>query len=416
MPSESLRTGDEPRAQAPAPTDFKLLYRKLEDALAQIERVDNVAEMLEAILQNLIDRFGEDLGFEGGRIYRREGDDFFLCCGLGKSRDAPIGFRVPRDYPPHLRTLSEGLLIVRPGDPEFDQRLEESIGVTSTFAAIAVGEGNSYIVALSIRGEVREEQVLYSLTALRHVINLKLRQEKASGVIEQSRIIHEVILPARAPAFAGYDIDGRSRAAEIVGGDLFDYLPLSADRLGIAIVDSSGHGLPAALLARDVITGLRMGVGETSQIVPTIERLNQVIHRAALSSKFVSLFYGELRHDGTFIYCNAGHNPPLLRRGASFVELDRGGTVLGPIPRGRYESAEVRLAGGEVLVLYTDGVVERRSRGGEMFGETRLRELLRGLGDAGAKEIVNAVIAAVDEHGRGVPPDDDITVLAVRKS
>ena len=96
------------------------------------------------------------------------------------------------------------------------------------------------------------------------------------------------------------------------------------DPSNLAIADASGHGLPAALLARDVITGLRMGMADDLKIIKAVERLNRVIHRSALSSKFVSLFYGEVEPNGNFLYCNAGHNPPLLRRPGSFQQLTQG--------------------------------------------------------------------------------------------
>ncbi len=388
----------------------------LEDALAQIARIDNISEMLELILESLLERFADELGFEGGRIYRREGEDFYLCCGFGTSREAPVGLHVPRNYPPHLRTLEEGLLIMRRDEPGIDQDFEHTIGVDSTFAAIAVGEGSTHVIAFSIKGDVREEQLLYSLTAVRHVINLKLAQLKVSEVIEESRAVHEIILPDAAPAFAGYDLAGRAQAAEVVGGDLFDYLPLAGGRLGIAIGDSTGHGLPSALLARDVLTGLRMGVGDTLAIDQTIARLNRLIHRAARSTRFVSLFYGELAADGSLVYCNAGHNPPLLLSQESFTELDRGGTVLGAIPTSSYESARLRLVPGDLLVLYTDGVIERLDQRGELYGVERLKELLLTL-DRGlpAQGVVATIFAAVDSYGRGSPLADDVTALAVRK-
>jgi serine phosphatase RsbU (regulator of sigma subunit) len=90
-----------------------------------------------------------------------------------------------------------------------------------------VGRGNTHILAFSIRGEVKEENVLYSLSAVRHVVNLKLEQEKLTGILTEARIIQESLLPSAPPQFEGYDIDGVSRPTEIVGGDLFDYLPLS---------------------------------------------------------------------------------------------------------------------------------------------------------------------------------------------
>jgi len=240
---------------------YKTLYRKLEDAVARIERVDDVARMLENILEHLLEQFADELGFEGGRIYSRQGDDFLLCCGFGSSRGAPRGLRVPRDYPPHRRLLEDGIVIMQRGERGFDEAFENTIGVGSMFAAIAVGEGHQHIIAFSVRSPAREEDLLSSLTLVRHVIHLKLQHRRITGMIEAARVLQESITPRVPPGFGGFDIAGVSRPSEIVSGDLFDYLVVSECCLGIAIADSCGHGLPAALLARDAITALRMGAG-----------------------------------------------------------------------------------------------------------------------------------------------------------
>jgi phosphoserine phosphatase RsbU/P len=395
--------------------DFKALYKKLEMALERIEGIENISAMLSAILEMLVNEFRLELGFESGRIYQRDGDDYVLCCRIGNHRDAKIGIRVPRGYPPHQRTLDEGLIIMRPDDPAFDPEIEGALGVSSTFASIAVGPGNAYVLAFSVLGEIAEEHILYSLTALRHVINLKLAQQQLTSIMEEARTIQESLLPSLPPVFAGYDIDGRSRPTEIVGGDLFDYLPLSGNLLGVAIGDASGHGLPAALLARDVITGLRVGMDEDLKVVRVVERLNRVIHRAALSSKFTSLFYAELGRDGSLIYCNAGHNPGLLCRQGSFFELDRGGLVLGPNKNARYERGHVQLRAGDLLLLYTDGITDLEGPDRVPFGLSGLKDLLLRLDGKDARGTVDAVFEAADAHARGAAQKDDMTVVAVRK-
>ena len=124
--------------------------------------------------------------------------------------------------------------------------------------------------------------------------------------------IQQSLLVEEPPPFAGYDIAARSVPAEEVGGDFFDFLPFDDEMLGLAIGDASGHGLPAALLVRDVVTGLRMGIEKDLKIAHVFARLNRVIHRSNLSSRFVSVFYGELEANGNLVYVNAGHQPPLL--------------------------------------------------------------------------------------------------------
>jgi phosphoserine phosphatase RsbU/P len=398
------------------PTDFKALYRKIQSTLDTIEQVEESTVLLETVMEILVRDFRDDLGFDMGRLYEREGLDYVLCCSFGGTRPVQIGYRVPRNYPPHVRTLAGGLLIMRKGDPGFDEEIEASIGVSSTFAAIAVGPGNSHVLAFSVSGEIQEEQILYSLTAVRHVINLKLQERRFAGIMEEARIIQESLLPSSSPQIAGYDVHGHSRPAEIVGGDLYDYLLRPDGTLGIAIADASGHGLPAALLARDVITGLRMGVDERSRVPRIVERLNRVIHQAALSSKFISLFYGEFGPGGTLVYCNAGHNPPLLQRGARLRELARGGLVLGPNRAAHYVQGRARLEPGDAVVLFTDGLVELADPRGRHYEQARLKRLLRSMPAVGARERVDAILADADRHAAGAALADDLTVVVVRRT
>jgi sigma-B regulation protein RsbU (phosphoserine phosphatase) len=394
---------------------FRSLHRKLEEAVSHIEQINDVSKMLGAILERMCREFEDDLGFEGGRIYTREGEAYVLCCGFGTSRDAPCGLRVPRDYPPHHRLLAEGLVLMACGDPGVDEQFEQSIGVRSTFAAIGVGEGTSHIIAFSLRGEPREEDVLFSLSLVRHFINLKLQQRKMAGIIDAARILQEGILPNTAPAFGEFEIASAFRPADLVSGDLFDYLPVSDCCVGIAIADSSGHGLPAALLARDVITALRTAAVSGIRVASIVERVNAVIQHAAISGTFVSLFYGQLSNDGTLEYCNAGHDLPLLVGMGTIRRLDVGGTVLGPIPTARYESGTVTLEPGDMLILYTDGIAERMNASGDFYGTDRIERLASRLLDQSAQLVATSILAEVDAFAGGVPAQDDMTVVVVRR-
>lgn len=403
------------RGSAEGSDPFKALFRKLERAIAHIEQLGSTAQFLEAILEHLCTEFQDELGFEGGRIYDRNGEDYELCCGFGTSRDVPAGLKVPRDYPPHQKLLTDGIVLMARGDPGVDEQFEESIGVGSTFAAIGVGEGVRHIIAFSLKKGVPEEVVFFSLALVRHVVNLRLQERRIAGILDAARIVHEGLLPAAAPAFGGFDIAASTRPAETVSGDVFDYLPISDRCLGLAIADSSGHGLPAALLARDVVTALRTLAGNGLGVAATVERVNAVIRHAAVSGTFVSLFYGQLLDDGRLEYCNAGHDRPFLIRGSTVGRLEVAGAVLGPFPAVRHESRVVELVPGDLLVLHTDGIVERQDRSGEFYGAGRLGALLVTLRDRGAQEVIAAVMRDVDAFAGGLPAKDDMTLVVVRR-
>jgi serine phosphatase RsbU (regulator of sigma subunit) len=390
---------------------YKNLFRKIERNLRTIEASKDVLATLAEILRRLVDDFQDDLGLIGGRIYEKKGSAYVLKREYPVPR-APKDYKIPATYPPIRELMEKGYVYSRLGDSGVDSRIETALGV-KRFAAIGVGEKSRHIVAFTIRENSDSEQVGHTLNTIRLAINLKLRSEKFADRFAEARAIQLSLLPAASPAFGDYDIFAASIPAEEVGGDLYDFIRVSQRSLGIAVADASGHGLPAALQARDAIIGLRMGVEENLRISATLEKLNRVVNHSALASKFISLFYAELESAGTIVYCNAGHNPPLLWDGVAFRELARGGMILGPSPGSQYERGYETLAEGSILVAYTDGIVEAVNASDEAFGMERLRAVIRDHAWASARELVDAVFAQVRRHVGGDTRDDDQTVVAV---
>jgi sigma-B regulation protein RsbU (phosphoserine phosphatase) len=399
------------------PVDYRRLMKKVEQFVEAIERSDDLATTIQAAAAAIVAAFRDELGIQGGRLYRREGDAYVLQATFPDAK--PIqGVRVASSYRPIELLLQAGVLYMEPGDPALDPELERLLGVRE-FAAIELGE-EEYLLALDIRPASHREDVLFSLGILRHTINQKIHRERMAGVFNEARKIQVSILPKRAPVYPPYEIAGRSQPVESVGGDFYDFIPLTDKILGIAIADVSGHGLPAALQVRDIYTGLRMGMARDFKIVRTVERLNRIIHESTLTSRFVSMFYGELELNGLFIYVNAGHPPPFRLRAADggVDYLEEGGAVLGPLAEATYERGFVTLSPGDVAVLYTDGIVEAvgAAAGGasEEFGVERLIEVVARERRRPAAEIVERLFAAVDAWGGDRPARDDRTVVVVR--
>ncbi|OYW05446.1 MAG: hypothetical protein B7X11_01925, partial [Acidobacteria bacterium 37-65-4] len=358
------------------------LFRKVESHLSDIENQQSLGQTLGLIIESILADFAEDFGFTGARLYGLDMDDgvYRLEASFGTGVQAPIGFGIPKSYPPIVAVLRKGIVFMDLESTGVDPSLEEQLGV-ERFAAISVGAEKGYVVAFSITADQRDnvDNVLFALSSIRHSINLKLAKEKLESIILQSEEIQMSLLPDGDMDFPGYDIAGRSQPAEIVGGDVYDFLPINPNIVGIAIGDATGHGLPAALQARDVITGLRMGISEDLKMVKLFEKLNKVIHRSRLTSRFVSLFYGELEVGGNFIYCNAGHNPPYYyrRKKDRFYPLSDGGMVLGPSSSSTYLRGFYKLDPGDFIIMYTDGISEAKNHLGEDYGECRILEYVR---------------------------------------
>ena len=216
------------------------------------------------------------------------------------------------------------------------------------------------------------------------------------------------------PSLTGFISAARSLPAEVVGGDFYDWIPLSPDSIVLAIGDASGHGIPAALQVRDVVTGLRMGVGMEFRLTNIAARLNQVVHASDLSSRFVSVFLGELESNGDLLYVNAGHVPPLVVRRGSVDTLDPTGMVLGPTRDTHYARGYARLHPGDLLVLYTDGVTERATDDDRQFGDEKLLRMLRRGRQYDPEKLLDEVFAAAETHGAGSWKDDATLVIVKR--
>jgi len=395
--------------------NYKELFRKVERTLERIEGSEDLPVTLQMILKSLVDDFKEELGITGGRIYQRRGTSYQLTAQYGTGPTLKAGFRVPTSYPPLQALVKRGYVYMGPEDEGFDPDIEKKIGVRR-FAAIAVGEDAPWVIAFTVGRRVVGENLRVSLSTIRHAVNLKLRQEALEDIIHEAKKIQLGLLPKELPKFADFDFWGGSIPAEEVGGDLYDFIQLSERILGVAIADSSGHGLPAALQARDVITGLRVAIEENFKIVKGIEKLNRVISRGSLSSRFISLFYCEVELNGNLFYTNCGHPPPIFIRDGKVKHLTKGGMILGPNPDALYERGFVSFRRGSFMVLYTDGITEAARPGSDdLYGAERLGTLCKKLTGKSAKEIGEAVFAAAHDWSKGAPLQDDRTVVVLRR-
>lgn len=348
----------------PPPTSSKELYRRIQDLITEELRGETGARAIRLATERLIAEMGELLGLRGVR---------FLEPRIGR----------PGSDPPD---------VLRIETPRTSERL-----------------------AFDLAPDASPERVELVLSVLRSILSAALLEREFESAMRQAEEIQRSLLRQAPPLFDGFEIALRSIPAEEVGGDLYDFLPLEEDTLGLSIGDASGHGLPAALIVRDVVIGLRMGMEKDFRPGHILTRLNHVIHDSALSSCFVSLFYAELERNGNLFYFNAGHEPPLLFVEDRVVSLAYGDTVIGPLADARFKRHFAHVDHGATLVLYTDGLTERAGEGGELFGVDRLKDAVsRGLGGS-VQGIVESVFSASQAFGAGRPWKDDATLVVVRR-
>ena len=225
----------------------------------------------------------------------------------------------------------------------------------------------------------------------------QLQRFKQEYELEEAAAVQRRLMPVVLPKVLGVDIAGHCQPAGAVAGDYFDVLQLGR-KLGLCIADVIGKGLPAALIMSNLQAAVRLSAAEQVSPSELCRQVNRLTCSNGSIGKYISFFYAaydpELR---TLTYSNAGHNPPVVvRANGERVLLETGDLVLGYRSDCEYHNAELQLAPGDCVVLYTDGLTEAGEP--EEFGVERLIELFRSNRGTPASEMLPRVLASVAEH------------------
>ncbi|MCM2316987.1 MAG: SpoIIE family protein phosphatase [Thermoanaerobaculia bacterium] len=254
------------------------------------------------------------------------------------------------------------------------------------------------------------------------VENARLHDEelKLAKIREQVQLAAEVqrhLLPQPIPRIEGFDIHGTNVAAELVGGDYFDVVPVDAHRWLVCVGDVSGKGLPASLLMANVQAMIQLMAMLQMSPDSAMRHANTLLCRSTPDTKFVTFFTSIVDSaSGLFEFCNAGHNPPLFVTADGRCErLASSGAALGMLETLPYSSATRTMATGDCVVIYSDGVTEAINAGDEEFGEEQLAALVVASRERPASAIVAAILGAVRAHAGGHPQSDDITIVVLKR-
>jgi sigma-B regulation protein RsbU (phosphoserine phosphatase) len=216
------------------------------------------------------------------------------------------------------------------------------------------------------------------------------------------------------------DSSARCRQLQALGGDCYDFMALGEDRLALAVGDASGKGLAAALMIASVQSSLRTAALFTpNDLAALLKVVNHQAYTSSSTNRYATLFYGIV--DGaarTLRYVNAGHNPPVvLRRNGSIHWLETGGAPVGMFPDSDYEESVVQLDPGDLVIAYTDGIIEATNPSGEEWGVQGLLQAAAAWAPrsaAGAEDLVRLIFNSMDEFSVGCQTDDaTLAVLRV---
>lgn len=227
--------------------------------------------------------------------------------------------------------------------------------------------------------------------------------------------VQERFMQIPGPAIDTVRCSGRCRQARALGGDCYDFLSLPHHRLALSVGDACGKGLAAALMISSVQSSLRTAASfAPNDAAAVLDAVNRQVHASSHSDRYATLFYGAF--DGatrTLRYVNAGHNPPMIIRGGRLIaQLEPCGPPVGIFPDSTYQESVVQLSRGDLIIAYTDGVVEAVNPAGEDWGAEGLLAAVAKNEEHSPDEIVDAIFTSLDEFSRGRQTDDATVVVA----
>jgi serine phosphatase RsbU (regulator of sigma subunit)/predicted ester cyclase len=295
--------------------------------------------------------------------------------------------------------------------------LEEFEGLAPTGVRITI---ENIVIDRVVEGKIVEERVVSDTSPLwqRHMEQERIERERVEQELLVARRIQQASLPREVPTLEGWQIAPRYQPAREVGGDFYDFHPLSESRVGLVVGDATGKGVPAALVMSTTCGMLQLAAQALGSSSPgeVLERVNEALLARIPSNMFVTCFYAILDpQSGTLSYANAGHDLPYVRRGGGDAEeLRARGMPLGLMPGMSYEEKDTVLDAGQSALFYTDGLVEAHDPNGEMFGFPRLRALVADHGKEGS--LGNFLLEELYSFtGEGWEQEDDITLVMLQR-
>jgi len=426
--------------------DLESLTREVVERYEEVNLLYDLSTALSGVIDvTEIARIAADRGAcatraRTGAVFLNEGGvgKLALIAAVGEDADRLFGARIPSSDP-FVRAVyasTDGVIVESAEEFPFSVVAGRSGGTTPLIEppllAVPLGSADSDRGLLIVTGPgfddmfgAGQSKILYSVASQTAIAiqNTKLIEaarvsERINREMEIAESIQAGLLPDSPPPTTGLEIAGRTIHPAMVGGDYYDYIPAAPDCVTFAMADVTGHGFGSALvmaIARSVIRGeLAKGSGPAEALATAARILYPDLTKAdILITIFLARWEGA--HD-RLTFANAGHNPAFHWRASSqrVEKLDANGLIVGVLDEQQYDETQVPFQMGDVLLLYTDGLVEARGASGEFYGEDRLAACLAQNSGRPAGEILEACLASVREFLGDRVPHDDISVVVAR--
>ncbi|MEO8209523.1 MAG: PP2C family protein-serine/threonine phosphatase [bacterium] len=414
--------------------DQKKLYRTLDNIIKEAPKIVTEEGLLGYVLEQIINN--EEIKITGGRLWKlnEDKDNYILLEQKGEVDLIDKNYTVKVDQYPMFKKA--GLYRSVIADETDEYLIEKGIYQYSATGAgyrFKIKDPDSdepyflYQYLLALNAKSLEGNLLNTLNIISMTLDSILRARYIESTakeniveLEKAREIQKSILPEHEMKFGNYEMFGLSIPDKIVGGDFFDYLEsVDKERIGIAIGDAASKGFSAAAQSLYVSGALRMGYEYQTKMTTMIYKINNLVYETFPYERFVTLFYCEMITDkkGLCQYVNAGHNPPMFYKSQlNTVDcLDATGPVLGPAPYQKYSSDSINFRKNDILLLYTDGIVEATNEKFEFYGDDRLKDTLKKHKDKSPKEICELITQDVAFFSSNGVYSDDRTLVAIKR-
>lgn len=254
-------------------------------------------------------------------------------------------------------------------------------------------------------------------TAIQNAILFQdmIKKQKLDQELKVAHDIQQRLLPSELPKIDGFNFGAISNPAREIGGDYYDFFRLENGLLGIVVADIVGKGVPAALFMIMVKSIMQTHILSIKSPSEALTKLNSIIFKDPVINRFVPMFYGVLdTKTKTFRYCNAGHEPAIILSGNRFKLLKSDASPLGAWEDSVFEESTLKLKDGDVVCIYTDGIIEARSDEQGDFGEARIRQCVRGYKGMSAKQMTDHIYQDIQEFVGNHPQHDDLTMVVMK--
>jgi sigma-B regulation protein RsbU (phosphoserine phosphatase) len=255
------------------------------------------------------------------------------------------------------------------------------------------------------------------------ITNAKFYSEALEGALmaEQMRlgaVIQRRMIPEQPPDIAGLEIAAAYQPCFQIGGDLYDFIKLDGHTIFVSIADVIGKGIPAAMIMsmfRGTMRAYADGGFVRHGFAEIVRKLNKVTCSECRNGEFITLFMANVDVEAmTMTYCNCGHEPGLLIRDGKITEMDKGGLVLGIIEDADYRTETVALKQGDLVLLYTDGLIDAMNFERELWGRERLFEVIKGHPDCTAEQLIGNILRYQRRFSGLAKQIDDTSIVAIR--